>query len=325
MDPRNAKQAARELLEQAVHDPKKLALFYAGASVIFSLVCSVLSYALSIAADDATGLSGLATRSLLESGQFVVSLASTFLLTFWQMGLIATALSYAKREHVDYQTLMGGFRRWGAVIRLSLMLLIVVIGVTMLCSYIATFVFTISPFSDKFAEKLLSFTDSSGNITASPEVIASQLLPHMGWLVVIFLVVMLVVALPFLYKYRMSEFALMDGAPGAFAAIRESKQLAQYNRMGMFKLDLSFWWFYLLMILAGAVGYADVLLPELGVKLPINADLVFWISYILSLGLQFLITWQFAFRYQTAFAVYYNRLKEDAQRPIISDIPPYVS
>jgi len=321
MDPRNAKQAARELLEQAAHDPKRLALFYAGASVIFSLVCSLLSYALSIAADDATGLSGLATRSLLESGQFIVSFASTLLLTFWQMGLIATALAYSKREAVEHYTLMVGFQRWGAVLRLSLMLLIVVTGMIMLCSYIATFVFTMSPFSDKFAEKLLSFTDSSGNITASPETIAPQLLPHMGWLAVIFLAVLLAVGLPFFYRYRMSEFALMDGAPGAFAAIRESKLLSQNHRMGMFKLDLSFWWFYLLMLLAGAVGYADILLPELGVKLPIHADLAFWIFYVLSLGLQFLVTWQFALRYQTAFAVYYNRLKEDAQRPTIVDIP----
>ena len=35
MDPRNAKEAAKDLLAQASGDPKRLALIFAGASVIF--------------------------------------------------------------------------------------------------------------------------------------------------------------------------------------------------------------------------------------------------------------------------------------------------
>lgn len=321
MDPRNAKEAARNLLSEASHNPKKLALFYAGASVLFSLVCSLLSYVLGIAADEATGLSGLSTRSLLGSLQSVLSIGCTVLLVLWQMGLVSAALGYCNRQEVDRHTLLSGFRRWGAVLRLSILLLVIIFAMLMLCSYIATFIFTISPFSNAFVEKLETFADASGNITAPAEQVAEQMLPHMGWLAVIFLAVMLVLGLPFFYKYRMCEFTLMDGAPGALAAIRDSKLLSQNNRMGMFKLDLSFWWFYLLMGLAGVVGYTDIILAAAGVQLPISADLAFWISYVLSLGLQFLITWQFAFRYQTAFAVYYNRLKEDAQRPIIVDAP----
>lgn len=326
MDPRNAKQAAKELLAQASYDPKKLALLFAGASVIFSLVCALISYLLGIAADNASGLSGLATRTLMHSGQSVISIANTVLLLFWQFGFVAAALDYSRSEEVDHHTLLSGFRSWGPVIRLSILLLIVAMGVIMACSYIANFIFTLSPLSNTLYEKMAAMEKSGQSIAVTDELIA-KMLPYMGGLLVIFVLLLIVIGLPVLYRYRMCEFALMDGAGGALASIRESKRLSFGRRMGMFKLDLSFWWYYLLQGLVAAVSYTDVILPYMGVKLPIPAEGLSWILLAVTLGLQFLITWKFSLGYQTAYAVYYNRLKEDAiipetPRPIMNDVPP---
>ena len=325
MDPRNAKEAAREALSQATYDSKKIALIYAAASVLFSLLCSVLSYAMGVAAEKATGLNGLATRALLESIQRVLSMGSTLVIVFWQIGLVSTALNYAKREAVDHRSLMAGFRRWGAVLRLSLLLFLLIMGLMLACSYIATFIFAMSPLSAPLAEKMTAL--DVGNTGAITEEMIAELIPLSGGFLVVFLLVLIVVGLPLFYRYRMSELALMNGATGARAAIRESKVLSLHRRMDMFKLDLSFWWFFLLMFLASTISYADVLLGLTGVAVPINANLLFWGCYLLSLGLQFLISWKFVLYYHTAYAVLFNRLKEDLDKPdmvnpIFADIPP---
>ena len=326
MDPRNAKEAAHNLLEQASHDSKKLALIYAGASVIFSLLCSLISYLLGLAADNAGGLSGLAMRSLLQSGQSVISMASAVILLFWQFGLVAAALDYSNSEEVDHHTLLDGFRRWAPILRMSLLLLIVIIGVIMACSYLSTFIFTLSPLSNTLYEKMAAMSEAGQSVEVTDALIA-QLLPHMWGLLVIFLLLLAVLGLPVYYRYRMCEFVMMDGDVGARAAMRESKRLSMNRRMGMFKLDLSFWWYYLLQGLITGVAYLDILIPFAGIKLPIPGEAIFWISFILSLGLQFLITWKYSLYYQTSYAVYYNRLKEDAAlpqtvNPIINDVPP---
>ena len=55
----------------------------------------------------------------------------------------------------------------------------------------------------------------------------------------------------------------------------------------LFKLDLSFWWFYALEVLIGFVGYADVLLELAGFPLPLGPGARFFLPYILYLILQF--------------------------------------
>lgn len=309
MDPKTVKHTARTLLDRAACDPKKIALLFAGVSAAFSLVCSLLSWLLGLAMDHTGGLSGLALRSMLESGQVMLSLASSLLLPFWQIGFVFAALCYSKEAPVENRTLLEGFRRWGAVLRLNILLILVISGMMMVCSYLAMMVFFLSPFSDRLYENMQSLVDNAPSPELTEEMVW-QLLPNMGWCLALFVVVLLVVGLPFFYRYRLSEFALMDGAPGALAAIRESKRLSWNRRMGLFKLDLSFWWYHLLQMLTGMIASIGTVLPDLGVKLPISPSVAFWVFYILGLGLQFLLTWRFAAHYQTSFALYYKQIKE---------------
>lgn len=315
MDPKSVKASAAGLLAQADHDPQKLSLFYAGVTTGFSLICTLLSFLLGLAADRATGLSGLAMRSMLESGQMVLSLASTVLLPFWQMGFLYTAFCYSKQRRVDNHSLLEGFRRWGAVLRLNILLAIVFTGLIMVCSYIAIMIFTLSPLSDTMAAELETMLNTTTATTMTPEMLMT-LAPHMDWLFVILFAVLVIVGLPFYYRYRLSEFALLDDAKGALMAIRQSKRLSWNNRMGLFKLDLSFWWFYLGQIAISLIAYGDALLPALGLHLPFGENGAFWVFYLVSMGLQFFITYRYALYYQTSVALYYNRLKDSFLTPI---------
>ena len=321
MDPKSVKVSAAGLLAQADHDPKKLSLFYTGVTIGFSLICTLLSFLLGLAADRSTGLSGLAMRSVLESGQMVLSMAGTVLLPFWQMGFLYTAFCYSKQRSVDHRCLLEGFRRWGAILRLNILLAIVLTGLLMVCGYIAVMLFTLSPLSDNMAAKLETMLDTTTATTMTPEMLMS-LTPYMGWLFVILFAVLIFVGLPFYYRYRLSEFALLDDAPGALMAIRQSKRLSWNNRMNLFKLDLSFWWFYLIQIAITVIAYGDALLPALGVTLPIGENGAFWAFYILSMGLQFFFTCRYALYYQTSVALYYNRLKDSFLTPLTAPPDP---
>lgn len=315
MDPKNIKASAARLLDRTDGNPKRISLLYAGVATGFSLLCTLLSFLLGLAADRATGLSGLAMRSMLESGQVVLSVAGSVLLPFWQMGFLYTALCYSKQTAVGDSTLLEGFRRWGAVLRLNILLAIVLTGIMMVCSYLSVILYFLSPFSDGVDAQLNGMLENAATATMTPELF-SAMMPHLVWLFVIMFIVLVIVGLPFYYRYRLCEFALLDDAPGARAAIRQSKRLSWNNRMGMFKLDLSFWWYYLIQILINLIAYTDAFLPALGVELPVSSDVAFWVCYLLSMGIQFFFILRCGLYYQTSIAVYYNRLKESFLTPL---------
>jgi len=315
MDPRNVKQAARAALAGGNYDPKKLALIHTGVVIAFSLITSLLSFLLEMGMDSAGGLSGLALRSALGSAQVVLSLAGVIVLPFWQIGMQHAALLYSRNEPVSPKALPEGFRRFGPVLRLHLLLMLVILGVSMVSTYVSSAIFAFSPLSDGMyaaIDNLLATTD----VTAITEEMIMEVIPHTGWLVVLNFVVMLLIGLPILYRYRMSQFALMNGAPGAMAAVRESALLSRGRRMAMFKFDLSFWWYYAIQLLIAAVAYLDMLLPALGITLPVSADGLYWITFGIYAVASLLFYRQWEVYYQTACAKYYQLLRDNPLFPM---------
>lgn len=314
MDPRTVKQAASDTLLDANYNPKKLALLHVGVVVLFSLVTSLLSYLLDMGMESAGGLAGLSLRSALESAQLVLSLVGTVLLPVWQMGFVYAAIRYNRRESVSAGTLLEGFRRFGPVFRLNLLLSLIAIGVVMASMYIAATLFMYSPLSDNLYTAIESLSETV-QVTALTEDMLLQILPHMGWMFGIYFVVLLLIGLPMYYRYRMSEFALMAGAPDARAAMRESILISRRRRMDMFKFDLSFWWYYALQLLLTVVAYADMILALLGITLPVSADVLYWLLLVVYAAMSLLFTTQYGAYYQTAYARYYDLLKENTLPP----------
>jgi uncharacterized membrane protein len=94
------------------------------------------------------------------------------------------------------------------------------------------------------------------------------------------------------YRYRMTRFLILDDEnTGGMKAAMESRNLMKGNKKHLFRLDLSFWWFYLLEILLTALCFGDVVLGFMGVEMTTDA----FGSYILFFGLylcgQMLLYW----------------------------------
>ena len=122
IESRKLKQQTLQQLSEASYDPKRLALIHAGVALACSLVLTVINYLLSGGIAGTGGLDGIRTRTILMSAQSVLSLVLTVGMPFWEYGFVAAAMGYARKEQVGPRDLTRGFRQFGPLLRLMLLL-----------------------------------------------------------------------------------------------------------------------------------------------------------------------------------------------------------
>ena len=299
-DRKGLKRAAGEHLAAANYDPKKLILIHNGVLVALSLVLALLNYLLDQQIGGTGGLSGVGTRTVLETIQTVLTVAQLTAAVFWQISYIYVALRIWRRESIGPESLLEGFRRFGAVLRLRLLTSALYFGLVMLCVYIAATVFTLTPWAKPLLDAYAIGTEEALMVAME-----ECLLPMYG-IVGVFLLVLVV---PYYYRLRLADYAVMDrGRVGAMAAVQVSRVLMRRNRLALLKLDLSFWWFYALEILTLLLAYGDMILPMLGIKLPWSADAWYYIFLALCYVCQLALYWWRGNEVQVAYAGFYEAL-----------------
>lgn len=321
-DRKGLKTAAEQALSQAPYNPRKLALIHAGAAMALSLVLTVLNFILSRQIESTGGLGGIGLRSVLSTAQSFLSIANALILPFWEIGFIAAAIAMARRESVTPDILLSGFRRFGPVLRLNLLQLALYAGVVFLCIQISAGVFLMTPFSDPLlnATEQMAATGTAVLDEAAVVALSELIIPVYG----IFAILFCLLAIPLSYRFRMANFVIMDNEKlGALHAMGKSHKMMRYNRFSLFRLDLSFWWYYLLQGLTMGFGFADVFLSALGVEF-FNSDVVFFGSYIIYLLCQLGLAWWMQSRVQTTYAMAYEAVRpeaEDPEPPVMKNLP----
>lgn len=317
MDIKTLQNQTDRSLANASFDPKKLALLHAGISLAVSLVITVLQFVLDRGIASTGGLSGIGTRTLLSTAQMMLSTASLLLTPFWTIGFFRASLNIARGENATPATLLEGFRRFLPVMRLFLTQMVLYFGLLLLCSHAASVLYTLTPFSNgmlEIMEPLMNDPELAVQALESGELI-NQLMPHMIGMYVILGILFAVLGIPLFYRFRMSQFVMMDDtATGALMAMRTSGLLMRGHRMELFRLDLHFWWFYAAQVLLAVIAWLDVLLPMLGIALPVNADVGFFLFYLVYILLNLLLTWLFTARIQTTYAHFYLSRKAPLQQ-----------
>ena len=294
------KQDAFQDLACCSYDPKKLMLIHAGATIALSLLLALMDFVLDQQIGGTGGLGGVGARAVLETVQSVLAMGQGIAVLFWQIGYVYTALRISRRQEVGPGSLLEGFRRFGPVLRLRLLIGLRVLGLGFGGMYLASLLFSVTPWGEPVAAAI-----ESGSEALMMAAMEASMVP---WLILVVLVegVLLV---PYLYQIRMAEFALMeDPRAGARVAILKSRLLMYKNRWNLFKLDLSFWWFYLLEAVTALVFYGDLIVELVGVDLGVSGDLLLFISCAAGLALQFgLYVWRQG-RVLTSYAVFYEKL-----------------
>ncbi len=317
------KDAAARSLAASNYSGKTLALVHTGAALLVSFLLSLCNFLLSQSIESTTGLAGIGTRSVLQSVQSFLSIATTVLLPFWQIGFVFACIRFARNETVQPGCLTEGFRRFGAVLRLHILETLIYCALAVACAYLASAIFSLTPFATKMftvMEPLIT-----GNVTPEALLSDSGFMEEISQAAIplycIIGILFAVLAIPFFYRLRMAQFAIMDDTPRARAAIGASFRMMGKNRIQLFRVDLQFWWYYALKALIALIAYGDVLLSWAGISLPVNNDVLFFGFYIIYIVLELILTWQFGALVQTTYAHCYELLKANMpRRKVLPDV-----
>ncbi len=288
---------------------KKTVLIHAAIALGGSALMTALNYLFSLQIADTGGLSGLGLRSLLTTAQSLAELAVMIALPFWEMGLLYTALQWARGEQAGLPQLTQGFRRFGAVLGVKFLYVGIFLMLGMGLAYFSAAVFMLTPWAGSLMEIMKPTMDAA----VTPEQLQSLLTPElldqmtdaMIPLFILFGAVYALVGVPLFYRLRFSDYAVMDGM-GAGKAVTHSLRITRRNCWQLVKLDLRFWWFYGLQLLCLGVSVGDKLLPLMGVSLPISADASFFLFALLGALCQLVLLWQCQGSVLTAYCLAFD-------------------
>lgn len=317
-DRKELKQTAARRLHAASYPAKKLILIHSGIALSAALLVQILTYLIDGQISAHSGLSGVQTRTVLETAASALRLIYTALSPFWSIGVIHSALRLS-RGHAAYpHTLAEGFRRFGPVLRLELMQMLIFGILAFAAMYASSMLFMFTPAGMEFAAQLepmiLSgeFSDYSQLLEAVPQQmildIYKVVLPIFGVLAVVLLV-------PAVYRLRMASYMVMDrSGTGAWKAIRTSGRIMRRKGFRLFLLDLSYWWYYVLSALVTLPAYADLLLPKLGIRLPMEEGLLALVGYAVYAVLMLCLEVAVQPKRQTVYALAFDALTEEYEQ-----------
>lgn len=322
MDIRALKNEADDVLRDVAYPPRRLVLIHTGIAMGLSLLLALFSYLLANNNSANNGLSGLGTQAFLDTAQVVLQLASSVVMPFWQAGLLFAMLGFVRSRPVEPRNLAEGFHRFVPILTSSLMMGLQYMTRGIVGVYLSSMLIKMTPFVEplyKLAEMLEKDPDldiMAVHVDGMEEFYAA--------LTVIFLLVFAALALPIFYRYRMVNYIIMDDQKvGGMKAMFLSRAMMHRRRMKLFKLDLSFWWFYGAEILLSVLSLGSVLLPLLGVTLPFSEDAAYWIFQLLCIAGQLGLYYLARPKLEVTYALCYEDFRQNPE-PIAPPRPPQV-
>lgn len=310
---RDLKQRAATALAPHSREVKKLILIHTAAVLALTLALMLINYALGHGIENTGGLSDIGTRAMLTTAQMVLQLFQMVAVPFWQISWLYIILKFSRGNCAATTDLWEGFRRFLPFLRLTLLKGLLFAGLIVAGVYAGAFVFMMTPFAAPLMEAAMSTTDPEAMYAAMMAATAQIQMPMM----VIGSIAALALCLPFFYRFRMAEYFLLDNTDlGAMTALRASRRLMRGNAWRMVRLDLSFWWFWLLDALVTVVAYLDMLLPLFDITLPVSQDVSFFGAFVLYIPCQLLLYWLCKPRVDATYAAAFDAVTPPPQPPI---------
>jgi len=295
-------------------EPKQVILWYAMLSTLLAALTTLASLWLGNSIENYGGLGNLGTRSILSTVQTILPLVQMLLAGCLELGYLHAILRICRGQYADRTDLKVGFEKALPMLRLMALEGLLAFGVSMFTYQAAFSIFLLSPWADPLVELAAAMSQSTSILDPGmvvTEEFAMQAVPAVVPMLLIWLVLLCLVMIPLSYRIRFASYALLDEPRGsAFAALRASMKMTRRNCLKLFRLDLSFWWYYGLSALATVLGSVDMLLGALGIALPMNGTLAYFLFYGLYLAANFGICWFFMNRVQTTYAMAYEALRE---------------
>lgn len=264
-------------------ETRRLVLIYCGVIALLTLGSNGLHLYLDSHIGSTGGLSGMGMRSALETIQTVLGYINLFFGPFWTAGFLYAMLVMVRGQEPGTGDLMEGFRRFGRVLgQLAFQFLIMMVVVIAVVN-VAAVIFTFTPMMADFVEKMEPLLSDPEVFSADGQLDLSRipmetLLSASMPLLILTAVLLIPVWIWLTYSLRMALYLVMVWPIGGIRACIESMRLMRGHRWQMFRLDLSFWWYHGLGVLIGMVVYLDVILAMLGIPLPMDATMMYFLA-----------------------------------------------
>lgn len=313
------RQKADKQLDFAAYSPRQLVLIHTAVSLGASLVLSLINLLFASMIENTGGLSGLGMRSMLETAQAVIEMAVTTALPFWNISLSYAALCWARGKLAEPPSLLAGFRNFRSILGMYLLGFFLFFAVGIVLSYIGSAVFMLTPFAEPLLEVYDSLMQQSSILSpdAFTEETIAQVMAAGKPLFIFSGILFAAVAIPLWYRIRFADFAVMDGCRGRVSLL-ESFRITRKKCLQIFKIDLSFWWFYLLQALSLALCYGDSILPALGISLPMSPEAAYVAFMALGSICQGVLLWFYQAKVSVTYALAYEALSAQSELKIES-------
>lgn len=318
MDIRALKNTASQRLETA-RDAKTIVLIYAGITIALSGLVTLVSYLAGSGISQTGGLRNMGLRAALSTLQRVLPMIQSVLLMIVELGYLNAALRIARGQYASPNSMRMGLDRFFPLIRCTLMQGLIYALAGMAGFYLAVQIFLITPLSNATLDILMPLMAdttilSSGVLQLDMETtwrLAEAMIP----MFILSAVICAALCIPLMYQFRMVKYVLIDKpALSSWGVLKESRKMMRKRCIQLVKLDLSFWWYWLLLIGAGILCYADAVLAWMGIQLPLSAEISYFLFYILFLAASLLIYYFFRNRVEVTYALAYEQFKPEEKQ-----------
>lgn len=308
LNPKTLQNEARRALNRG-REPKKVLLTYACTTVGVSLLSTLLSYWFGSQITGQGGLSYMGTRAIYETAQQVTPMLASLVAMCLELGYLGAMMRISRGQYADHTDLKVGFQKFWPLIRLTMIQGMVYLLLAFLAAQLGSMLFMLTPWAEPLME-ILTPLMASGTMTLD-ESTALRAMEYMGPMFIIVGFVYLAVLIPFMHRFRMANYCLLDDPRGrAMAALRSSTRMMRRRFVPMLKLDLSLWTYYLATVVMTIIMYSDLILASLGVTFPVDDRLVSLSVYVLALAVQFAMFYLLRNRVELTYLAAYEKLRE---------------
>ena len=143
---RELKTKAADRLQNAKNQ-KDIVLLYAAITLGVSCLCTLIQFLLSSRNSQTGGLAGMSSRSFLSTMSSFLPILSAIVSVCMSFGYMGGMVRIARGQYASRNALKTGYERFWPLLRLKLLLSAILTGFTLAASYLASFLFMLSPFS----------------------------------------------------------------------------------------------------------------------------------------------------------------------------------
>ena len=308
LNPQSLREAAGRALNRG-RDPKKLVYVYAGIGFALSLLVTLGSLFLDDRISGTGGLSQLGTRAVFSTIQQLLPMVCSLVALCLEFGYLSGIMRISRGQYADHTDLKVGFRKFWPLMRLMLLQGLVMLLVGILAFQVGSLIFAMTPWAGPLVEMMMEL--SAMDPASIDEQTLLSFLQQAAPMYLTVGVVFLIALIPVLFRLRMAMFCLLDDPNGrALAALSTSNRMMRRRFGPMLKIDLSLWLYYAATVVMSVLMYSDLLLPALGINVPLDPLVFSLLVYGAALVLQFIIQVTLRNKVEAVYVTAYDRLRE---------------